>query len=338
MWRRKPPPEVVDDWTTRALAGVEPRSGEHVKALIARGMAGFDDAEESAAQALQLAEDLGDASLQSSARDALGVAAFRRGDFDAAYEFETSRFGLREELEDPDLVHDLYLSTIPTANAVGRLDEGRRLANELVEIVADLTAHHRLHGAANLIELDELQGRWEAVVEREAATIEAVEANRDTPCVRNPRSLLVCAVARAVAGDRERSAELEQLAAEFEAEGHGGAVATPRARLAIVRGDLAVVEDLLTDDYWLRRQTWFALPAAAARLDALAILGNTRHIEGAFAPPGSYVEPFGLRALGVARDDQALVARADDAFRALGLDWHAAQTEHLRRLRTLALG
>jgi hypothetical protein len=105
-----------------------------------------------------------------------------------------------------------------------------------------------------------------------------------------------------------------------------------------VRGDLAVVEDLLTDDYWLRRQTWFALPAAAARLDALAILGNTRHIEGAFAPPGSYVEPFGLRALGVARDDQALVARADDAFRALGLDWHAAQTEHLRRLRTLALG
>src|SRR5204863_4155175 len=90
-----------------------------------------------AALALEIADDLGDASLQSSARDALGVAAFRRGDFDAAYEFETSRFRLRDELDDPDLVHDLYLSTIPTANAVGRLGEARRLGDELVEIVAE---------------------------------------------------------------------------------------------------------------------------------------------------------------------------------------------------------
>jgi len=301
-------------------------------------MGGFPDAEENAALALEIADDLGDASLQSSARDALGVAAFRRGDFDAAYEFETSRFRLRDELDDPDLVHDLYLSTIPTANAVGRLDEARRLGDELVEIVAELTPHHRLHGAANLIEIDELSGTWSAIVAREDATVAAVEANRDTPCVRNPRSLLVCAIAREVAGDRERSRELEALAAEFQAEGHGGAVATPRARLAIVRGELEVIQELLLDDFWLRRQTWFALPAAAARLDALAVLGKAADIAAAFAPRRSYVEPFAVRALGVAKSDEALLAQADGAFRALGLDWHADQTARLGELRKLALG
>jgi hypothetical protein len=55
-------------------------------------------------------------------------------------------------------VHDLYLSTIPTAAATGRLDESRRLADELVDVVADLTPHHRLHAAAILIEGDELEG------------------------------------------------------------------------------------------------------------------------------------------------------------------------------------
>ena len=338
MWRRRPPQDVVAAWTSRALAGVQPRSPEHAKSLVARAMGGFPDAEENAALALEIADDLGDASLQSSARDALGVAAFRRGDFDAAYEFETSRFRLRDELDDPDLVHDLYLSTIPTANAVGRLGEARRLGDELVEIVAELTPHHRLHGAANLIEIDELSGTWSAIVAREDATVAAVEANRDTPCVRNPRSLLVCAIAREVAGDRERSRELEALAAEFQAEGHGGAVATPRARLAIVRGELEVIQELLLDDFWLRRQTWFALPAAAARLDALAVLGKAADIAAAFAPRRSYVEPFAVRALGVAKSDEALLAQADGAFRAFGLDWHADQTARLGELRKLALG
>jgi hypothetical protein len=300
-------------------------------------MAGFPDAHGQAALAREIADELGDASLQSAARDALGVVAFRQGEFEAAYEFETSRFRLRGELGDPDLVHDLYLSAIPTANAVGRLDEGRRLADELVEIVADLTPHHRLHGAANLIEIDELKGAWAAIVAREQATIDAVTANRDTPCVRNPRSLLVCAIAREVAGDGERSAELEGAAAEFQAEGHGDAVATPRARLAIVRGELGILEELFADDLWLRRQTWFALPSASARLDGLAILGEPADIESAFAPPRSYVEPFALRALGVARADESLLAQADKRFRALGLDWHADQTAHLAKLRKVAL-
>ncbi|MGZ8794876.1 MAG: hypothetical protein ACXW0F_09575, partial [Gaiellaceae bacterium] len=42
-----------------------------------------------------------------------------------------------------------------------------------------------------------------------------------------------------------------------------------------------------------------------------------------------YLEPFMLRALGFTRGDDRLVAQADERFRALGLDWHAAQTEAL---------
>jgi len=125
------------------------------------------------------------------------------------------------------------------------------------------------------------------------------------------------------------------MAGEFAGEGHGGAIATPRVRLAIARGNLDVLE-VLADEAWLRRQTWFALPTAAVRLDVFAIVGSAADIEGSFAPPGSYVEPFAHRALGVATADDALLAQADRGFRALGLDWHAGQTARLADLRTSA--
>jgi hypothetical protein len=47
------------------------------------------------------------------------------------------------------------------------------------------------------------------------------------------------------------------------------------------------------------------------------------------AIPGTYLEPFALRTLGVARGDPALVAQAQERFLALGLDWYAAQTHEL---------
>jgi hypothetical protein len=43
----------------------------------------------------------------------------------------------------------------------------------------------------------------------------------------------------------------------------------------------------------------------------------------------SYLEPFVLRALGVVREDDALVRRAVARFEVLGLRWHAAETKRL---------
>ena len=67
----------------------------------------------------------------------------------------------------------------------------------------------------------------------------------------------------------------------------------------------------------------------AAHLNALAALGDRAGAEdaaGRALQPGTYVEPFALRALGVVREDAALVERAAERFDALGLAWHATRT------------
>ncbi len=341
MWRRRPQRAEMDEWTTRALAGVRPGSEQHVKALISRAFWGFDDADELAKLAARLAEELGDVGLRSSAFDARGVTAFREGDFEGAHTWETRRFDFMPELSDPDLIHDLYLSTIPTAAAVGRIREARRLARDLDEHVTELTTHHRLHGIACILEVEELAGDWDAVAALEPRTERLVHENRDTPCVRNARSLLLCAFANELQGRTERARELEAAAEELQNVGYGATLATPRARLALLREELDRVEELLSDEDWLQRQTWFSLPTAATRLDAAAVLGSAADVEPAAARlgrPRSYLEPFALRALGLVRDDEDLLARADSLFRALGLDWYAGQTAELRRLRKVAAG
>ena len=45
--------------------------------------------------------------------------------------------------------------------------------------------------------------------------------------------------------------------------------------------------------------------------------------------PGTYVEPFALRALGFARKDDGLVEHAITRFESMGLDWFAAETRKL---------
>ncbi|MGH2985126.1 MAG: hypothetical protein ACRDLO_00365 [Solirubrobacterales bacterium] len=69
----------------------------------------------------------------------------------------------------------------------------------------------------------------------------------------------------------------------------------------------------------------------AARLDAMAALGPRKDLESwPEIEPGTYVEPFHLRALGVVREDEHLVRRAVDRLEALGLAWHAERTRALR--------
>ena len=72
--------------------------------------------------------------------------------------------------------------------------------------------------------------------------------------------------------------------------------------------------------------------SAAALLDSLVALGDTARIESeaqAWLLPGTYVEPFALRALGVARKDPQLLAQAAARFAAMDLQWHAAETQKL---------
>ena len=41
---------------------------------------------------------------------------------------------------------------------------------------------------------------------------------------------------------------------------------------------------------------------------------------------GTYLEPFALRALGFAREDDGLIDQAIKRFEEMGLDWHAVET------------
>ena len=72
-----------------------------------------------------------------------------------------------------------------------------------------------------------------------------------------------------------------------------------------------------------------SLYGTAMRLEALVALGRTGEAEAAASTliePGTYVEPFALRTLGITRGEPALVAQAVDRFEAIGLDWQARRT------------
>jgi class 3 adenylate cyclase len=331
MFQSQPARELSQEWSSLAIAGAVSGSPTHVRALIARALWG-DEAV--ALEANTLAERLGDPELRSYAWDARGAAEFRRGEFEAAHKSELHRFDFVGEVNDPDHLHDMYISAITPTVAVGQIEEARRLAAENDELVAGLTPHHRLHGIACVIEVEELAGNWERIGELESRIQLAVAENRATPCLRNGRSLLISASAAEILGDRDRGRELEAEAGELQASGLGVTFDGPRLRLALVRQDFGALEKLLAGQDWYSRQNWFLLPGAAARLDALAVIGSEEAIEAESLPAHyGYLEPFRLRALGAARSDQQLIAQADERFRALGLGWHAAQTEVLAGFR-----
>jgi hypothetical protein len=157
--------------------------------------------------------------------------------------------------------------------------------------VSTLTPHHRIHGLAVQTELEELVGGWDAILGFRDRVETVVLGNRDTPCMRSPRILLVSALAALQRGDPEQAAGLEALAEEFEVSGFGHTIDTPRIRLALVRGELGTVERLvaepLPDRGWHR--AWLLLSTQSARLDALAALGRRDEVEAWPAPrPGTY--------------------------------------------------
>jgi hypothetical protein len=215
--------------------------------------------------------------------------------------------------------------------ACGHVDEARRYAQLHDEAVRPLSPHHRLHGAAFLLLLEELLGNWEQALELEKLIEERVAESVATPCVLSARSLYVCALANAYLGNDDDVRRLERSAGPLAMTGYGTVLDTPRLLLALHRGDLATVESLLGKPA-VRTTNWFYLTSMAAHLDGLAALGERERVEPEAAralQPGTYLEPFALRALGLVREDEALVGQAAEHFEAFGLDWHAARTHAL---------
>jgi class 3 adenylate cyclase/tetratricopeptide (TPR) repeat protein len=331
MWGAAPEAEVVEGWIGRAIELGSPETTARAKALISRCYSDYDKSLELANEASDIAERLGDPVVRSYGYDVRGLRAFAAGDYEEAVEWHRRRLSLVEEISDPDHQADIYANAIAPAVARGNLDEARRYIASHEEVTRGLSPHHRLHGVSASLEFEELLGNWEDASRLQQRVEDAVAANVATPCVRNQRSLLVCALAHALLGDEEEAGRLEHEAEAYGMTGYGTVLDTPRLQLALRRNDLATVESLIGEP-GVRRSNWFYLSSMATHLDGLAALRERARVEleaSRLIQPGTYLEPFALRALGIVREDASLVERAADRFAQLGLGWHAARTRAL---------
>jgi class 3 adenylate cyclase/tetratricopeptide (TPR) repeat protein len=337
MWKRSPDRELVDGWIERAvdLAPVDTRT--RAEALVARAfwhrLAGraADDAREGAS----MAERLGAVDVVSYAFSARALVALASADYAEAGEATRRRLALLPQISDPDHRADVYWSAMVVHAALGRLEEARRLARLNDEINSRLTPHHRVHGIAARVRVDELCGCWDAIRELQWDTESRVAANVDTPCSDNAFCLLVSALAHAELDNESEAVRLERAADGLGFEGYVGDLTGPRIRLALTRGDLARVETLLLALQEQEPGGNPSLTTRAACIDGLVALGRGSEVEqdAEALRRSRYLEPFTLRAIALANDDQALLEQAADSFAGLGLHWHAAQTPLLSSVR-----
>ncbi|MEX2646849.1 MAG: adenylate/guanylate cyclase domain-containing protein [Gaiellaceae bacterium] len=326
MWPQKPDFERVKGWIESAIQMAPAGSRAHARGLIAKAFVSEQD-EDAAREAAELAERLGDAELRSYAFEARSASAMFHSRYEDAWGWAQRRFALLEQIDDPDHLMDIQEGAIPTSVATGRLDEARQLGLKAEELAQRLSPHHRVHGVSLRLEVEEVAGGWDTIRSLASSMERAVHANLDTPCARNQRSLLVCAAASQEAGETAEAERLERAAEELGMEGYDYLFEPPRLRLAMLRGNLDRVGELL--DVPPSHTLSFGLASRAVRMDALAALRDRERVERE-APdllrPGSMLEPFALRALGVVREDAELIHQAQERFEELGLGWHAAQT------------
>jgi class 3 adenylate cyclase len=331
MWRQRRLRELIGDFVARALESAEAGTPARARALIAQCI-WERDAVEAAREAWELADQLGDSELRSYAMGAQADVALVSGDVDAGLAWSRRRLTMLGEISDPDHIADAYESAVFCFCGTLHLDEARSSALKHRAVVDRLSAHHRLHGIAVILEVEEHCGGWQRMYELSAEAEAVVDKNLATPCGRNAHSMLAIALAAAVVGDDQASRRFERRAEEVAAEWYGYALAPSRIWLALARGQTLGLDELVALLDVSRARSWNTFLVPAARLDALAALGERSLVEDAAAAllrPGTYPEPFALRALGVVRADDALIGRAAERFLAIGLDWHSRETRKL---------
>ncbi len=330
MWTREPDPQLIEGWIERARKLAEPGSRNHAKVLYAQS---FWNDEAAPARELQaIAERLADVQLRSLALKALANAAWGAGDLQEACAWTDRNLELLDQLKDPDDSTRALLDAVLVYLNAGEFDAAARAAALSVELAAGLTPHHRLHGAALTTAVRAFAGRWDELRTRTPTAERSVDANlaANTPCPQNVSTLLHCATASVYCGDAAGAERLEGKADEIGMEGYAMWFEPARLRLALARGDLGTLKRLIASRLQRRGLQSPIVPVwAAALLDACVALDDRERIEAEapkWTPPGTYAEPFALRALGVARQDAGLLERAVQRFRALELEWHAEQT------------
>ena len=331
MWRVRPNRRRVEEWARRAAELGEEDDTVRVQARLALANVDPGSAPDDLLCDLhEVTERSDDVSLRSFALGALSHAAFEQLRLEEAAALSDRRLELLPRLDDPDGVCEACESAVPVVVAVGRFEEARRLAEMHWDVARRLSPHHRVHAVSLTAETADALGSWQELADETGRVHDLVSANLATPCVRNARDLLLCAVAHLSVGDEDRARELEREARGIAGEGHEREQSLPLLRLAVARADEKEVRRLL--ELPLQRVFVWGIGAWASRLDAFVALREHERAEEEARPlalPGTTIEPFALRALGFATGDDALLARADERFAALGLEWHRARTPQL---------
>jgi class 3 adenylate cyclase len=329
MWIQQPDWTLVDGWIQQALELAEEGSLTQGQALAALSM--HTDDESASRSALAIAERLGDHELRCTMLHNIAYTALMARDFDRACTLMDEVMALLPGLPNPDVCSTALMSAFFIYMKSGRLATAARASVQAAEAAAGATPHHRVHAAGWQLILASATGRWDEVQARAAEAEQVVDANlaAATPCCLDVSILLNCAVGRAQAGDDDEARRLEAKANGLGMEGgrwYQGWFEPPRIRMALARHETGPLTELTPADF-----DWEWEPVSTY-LDALAALGDRERIE-AEAPnwlqPGTLAEPFALRALGIARDDPALLRQALERFEAMELPWHTEQTRHL---------
>jgi class 3 adenylate cyclase/tetratricopeptide (TPR) repeat protein len=312
MFRQSPDGASVERWIDTALELGEPDSATYAKALIARVHWRNQGVVDQAFEAQAIVERIGDPALLSTAARGVGYACLNDGRYADALEW-----------------------TQRSIDLLGRVDDARRFARVHDEVVQPLTTHHRAHGISLLLELGDIFGEWESVLDLRVRTEEAIAANVKTPCGRHMRNFYIQAVAHESVGRRRDARRFEQLAEELVRDLEGRDLSTLRARLALARGDpqraLETIRDPTTSQQHL--WWWFRLPAFTVYLDVQAMTGARNEVERvaelALGAGNVLLHPFAERALGQVRGDPDLIRRAAERFRAMGLYSRSQETAAL---------
>ncbi|HEU5207225.1 MAG TPA: AAA family ATPase [Gaiellaceae bacterium] len=331
MWSIRLNMDLIDEWASKALELADDSSDARARALIAKAnIEPVGASEDVLVEATRLANGLDSVELRSFALGARVQAAFDQRRFAEAAALSEQRLGLMTRIDDPDHLCEAYEAGSPAVAAVCRFDEAQHLAELHGELAQRLSAHHRVHSVSLELELADALGDWTGLAMQTDRALAAIDANLATPCVRNPRDFLLLALAHLCLGDENRARELERDAVRIAGEGYESYLSGVRLRIALERSDRRALESLV--DLPVERALVWGPGIFAARMDALVTLGRADDIEAEgpqLVQAGTSVEPFALRALGVARRDDDLLARADELFVALGMQWHRAQTERL---------
>jgi class 3 adenylate cyclase len=332
MWAHLPEVGLVQAWIDRALELVPPGTPARARALIALCFWKPERPAWAVHELDELTRALGDPWLRIQALMAAWLRRIADSRYADALELVRQAYALEADISDPNVRAELREASVTLFTLGGRIDETRRLIAEYDQASERLSPHHRMHGVAMALELEEVTGDWEAIRALIPRTRAAVADNLATPCVRNSRSLLVSAAACAALGDDVGSRDLEAEAEGLQAEGYEAILAAPRIRLALGRGDLDRVRSLIQQPRIERGSMWWFAGAVTAYLDALATLGDRERVERdapKFLESPSALEPFALRALGVVRGDRYLLEEAAALFTQLGFERQAANTRTL---------